>query len=173
MCYKKFSALMIIASFFASSCFSEEIYQIQPKEAKLIREKLKDQIIGGCKSEREFVGLKNIYFLQNREIIQERKNGYSLLSIEGETFRIEKYTPRDVHIETLVFDISMEILSRTKGDKDIDIELDFVLLGKDNRIGIFWKETFLHQSYRQGIFKLDNEKLLWFCEGRGGIDSSH
>ena len=65
-----------------------------------------------------------------------------------------------------IFDI--DALADPNADLDIIIRLALY----DGNAAIYWKETYQHRSYRQGIILLGDRPQV-FCEGRGGADSSH
>jgi hypothetical protein len=52
-----------------------------------------------------------------------------------------------------------------------DIDLSFVLI--NNELSIYWKETYLHRAYRQGIVAIRRDTVVAVCDGFGGFDSTH
>jgi hypothetical protein len=54
---------------------------------------------------------------------------------------------------------------------DLDVQLKLALYG--GRPVIYWKETYLHRMYRQGLFGLGDWKVAPLCEGTGGLYRSH
>lgn len=59
---------------------------------------------------------------------------------------------------------------------DIDIRLEFAFL--NDQLFVYWAETYLHRTYRQGLFRIDAaadwpDRLTPYCEGEGGEWISH
>jgi hypothetical protein len=141
--------------------------QIPSSVAGSIKDRLRDEFrYGYCAAEAKKIDIKNLMFLKNTEIRLSLNPGYALIGIEGESLRIEKHNNSGSLVDTKIIDVDKSVLAHAKQTGDIDIEMSFVLL--DGSIAVFWKETFMHQSYRQGIFKLENDNLQWVCEGTAG-----
>jgi hypothetical protein len=64
-----------------------------------------------------------------------------------------------------------EIRRMINRDAPPDIDLSFALL--DGSLYVYWRETYKHRSFDQGLYKFEAGKLSYFCMGSGGVDSSH
>lgn len=53
---------------------------------------------------------------------------------------------------------------------DIDVQGQFVII--DGAPGLFWRETFQHRMYRQGLFLIQDEMLSSYCVGLGGVGTT-
>jgi hypothetical protein len=128
------------------------------------------QSIGFCRSKEGPVDLENLLYLKNREI-KEKSNGIiSIIKIAREAIHIEKYDNKKALDQRIVLDVDADVAARLKED-DVDINIDFVLV--DNDLAVFWKETYEHQPYRLGIYKIVDDDISFFCDGRGGVYKSH
>lgn len=122
--------------------------------------------VGNCVTgEGRLVGLRNLMFLENRSLDISSGDGSIRIILEGERVEIETLGPKPVR----------GIYSTNIGDEvdpndDLDIELKLALLSE--RLLIYWKETYQNRIYRQGLFRVVNEKVESFCEGKGGLNSS-
>lgn len=56
-------------------------------------------------------------------------------------------------------------------EQDLDILLKFAVM--KGKLLIYWKETYRHRSYRQGLIEIKEDELEAICEGTGGLDRSH
>jgi len=126
---------------------------------------------GSCKAEKVDLDLEGIYFLKNTMVKQSAKDGYRILEVDNDGVDIKYYANNDVLKRTIPLDVAMKILSFNKDKGDIDIEVNFILL--DGQVAIYWKETYLHRLYKQGVFKVENDELVFFCQGKGGTYTSH
>lgn len=126
---------------------------------------------GSCKSETVNLSLNNVYFLKDKSLIEPIVDGYKILEINGDNFDVAYYS-KDGKFKQLKFDnIALDVAANNKNNSDVDIEASFVLL--DGQVAVYWKETFINRPYKHGIFKVDNDKLVFYCEGKGGIYKSH
>jgi hypothetical protein len=60
----------------------------------------------------------------------------------------------------------LEIDEHFRISSDIDITMNFVVL--DDEIVVRWRETYLHRSYRQGLFRVAGAGIEEICAGTGG-----
>ncbi len=49
-----------------------------------------------------------------------------------------------------------------------DVELKLGLY--EQQIVLYWRETYRHRIYRQGLFRFEGQALVPMCEGEGGED---
>lgn len=101
--------------------------------------------------------------------------GRMRLRIEGQRFALQLLDPA-ADGRQLVGDIG-DIVGQ-HGER-ADIFLKFGSL--DSRPVLYWRETYQHRIFRQGLFAIDassangnwNHVLTPLCEGKGGIETSH
>lgn len=95
-------------------------------------------------------------FLENRSVSNINNTGLNV-SIHGERVRIFSDTDqgRNTRIDWLV-----------DQSADLDIDLKFAIYRDE--VVLFWRETYRHRIFRQGMFRLEGESLVSICTGRGG-----
>lgn len=126
---------------------------------------------GTCKNENGDVYLNEALFVNN-EIVKIRLDaGYALLKIVRDFIDIEIYNNESNLLESYRRDVKESISKKSKKLSGIDIKLSFVWV--DNSFGVYWKESYLNKPYLQGVFKLRDFQLDWFCQGSGGFKTSH
>ncbi|MCE3252336.1 MAG: hypothetical protein K0Q67_1346 [Cellvibrio sp.] len=111
--------------------------------------------------------MEDVIFIKNESIKYRHENKFIFLKINDENIKISetidsKIDPdseKIVQIDSLI------------GDNDPDINLTLILL--DGEYGVYWRETFQHKKYRQGIYKYEGNSLVSVCAGEAGIESSH
>jgi len=121
---------------------------------------------GYCVSAVGPVPMDTVLFLRNEEV--DIGSGLEA-RIRGETVYINETGHRD----TFSY---FSIATAVSPTADIDIQLQFALL--DGELFVHWRETYLHRIYRQGLFRVEPQddwpdRLVPFCEGRGGEEISH
>lgn len=113
------------------------------------------------------VDLRNVLFLENRSVNLERAPAGTRVELRGQTVLIRVGERND---EETVFVI--DVAERISEEPDLpDIYLKLAMY--DDRLAIYWRETFLHRIYRQGLMSIQNNDLVSLCEGRGGVEVSH
>lgn len=118
-------------------------------------------IEGSCGSGADSVDLQRVVFSSNTKITSGYGESFREVSIRGERLIITRMLGGE--ISSRVIDIGDIV-----GDGNpIDISLEFTV---GDRLGIYWRETFQHQSYRQGLFFIDGDGVIYRCEGAAGID---
>ena len=118
---------------------------------------------GSCHGDKEKFDLSNIIFIENQAITLESAVSKFEFSIDGESIKVSQHGQDYVK----VVDIGYEVEPK----KDIDIELKFAFL--DHNFVLYWKETYQHRIYRQGLFQLTGGNIQFLCKGEGGILKSH
>jgi hypothetical protein len=117
---------------------------------------------GSCRTENgEFVDLGQAMFLENRAIDLEEDSERRRLRIEGYTFYVDfpwRESPVTYyhHIHYLI-----------DPGAPPDIELKFVYV--EGVLALYWRETYQHRQYRQGLFHIEGADLSPWCEGTGGM----
>jgi hypothetical protein len=84
------------------------------------------------------------------------------VTLDGETVRIENLRLGRAH-GFYYTNIGGEV----EPDHDLDVDLRFARLARQTLI--YWKETYQHKIYRQGLFRIVGEHVESLCQGRGGI----
>jgi hypothetical protein len=100
--------------------------------------------------------------LENEAVEIDGPRGPLIIGISGEQVQIRSARPRQdvpVHAENIADAVDPE--------KDLDVELKLAYL--DGRLVVFWKETYRHRIYRQGLFHIVGERVKALCTGRGGV----
>lgn len=120
--------------------------------------------LGSCSTQNGFVDLRRVAFLENRSIDTESPTGTIRISVSEESVDIQSIGEGSNH-RTFVHDLGDQL---GRG-LDIDIELKLGIL--EGNLVVYWRETFQHKSYRQGLFTVAPPNLMPLCEGRGGFDS--
>ena len=107
------------------------------------------------------VDLDRAMFLENRTIDIGNGAQRRRLRVDAETFYIEDLWTRTP--STQYIDVEEEI-----GDGvPRDIELKFVNIGGE--LALYWRETYQHQQYHQGVFRIGADSLAPWCRGIGGF----
>jgi hypothetical protein len=119
--------------------------------------------IGSCTGDEGALDLRRLSMLGTRSLTIPASN--SILRIRDETVIISEGS-RVSSGRIRVYDIG-QIISE---DQDLDISLSLGFYNDEPVV--YWKENFLHRSYRQGIISVEEEPRV-LCEGRGGVDRSH
>lgn len=124
------------------------------------------QLLGSCLRAGKPEELSRALFLENRAIDLTDRNKVSRVSLVGQSVRIEDLsaTDGDVYVTRMASVVS-------QAEDDVDLFLKFVLL--KGRPFVYWRETYQHRMYRQGLFEIIDHKVVPFCEGHGGTTSSH
>jgi hypothetical protein len=129
---------------------------------------------GSCiGSDKQPFDIRRVMLLQNRELVLDSGAGPIRLVVQQQHFRAYLENSRDG--EHWVTNIG----ERVSEDKRADVFLTLGFL--DGRPVLYWRETFQHRSFRQGVMRISPEVVAkahadWreiltpICEGRGGVD---
>jgi hypothetical protein len=115
--------------------------------------------LGSCRSNSEYINLGRVMFLKNEVIDLKDTNGLVRVALDRQKVRMQRVKLGVVQ-ETVIVNVG-NIIS---GDPDIILTLGML----DDQPVLYWKETFLHRSYRQGVFKILGQSLVPLCQGMGG-----
>lgn len=121
---------------------------------------------GSCRYVNGMVDLSEVLYLQNTSLNHFGDNASKKLSLNGGEVIVQ--TGEDGR--KLVFSIT-EFIEENYKLINPDIDLSFVIV--KNELSIYWKETFLHRTYRQGIVRIQKNSIVAMCDGVGGVESSH
>lgn len=133
---------------------------------ELIRTRLDP--LGSCATpDGQQIAIRDMLFIENRDIPWAGADGETRARIQRQTLYIDHDHDSSLGVGTSRQIISEEI----DPDAHLDLDLKFVLI--DGTIGLYWRETFQHRMYRQGVFRFTAQQLTKVCEGEGGISFSH
>lgn len=95
---------------------------------------------------------------------------------EGSRFWRIRVNWESVTVETLTGGATGEVEMRDIGldldeQRDIDIEVRLAVL--EGTLVAYWRETYQHRRYRQGLYRFEGGKFEPWCEGVGGIEAIH
>lgn len=122
-------------------------------------------ILGSCISEHGPVDMRRVLFLENRAMEYESSRGRILITLQEQSVKIMRLGDSDT---IYIRDIG-SVVPHSGGDADIFVKLALL----DNRLLIYWRETFQHRIYRQGLLRIRDVELSALCEGFGGTEASH
>lgn len=129
---------------------------------------------GSCRApDGPLIDLRRVSLLQNRQLELDSGTGRIRIVIEGQRFRLHRLASPDG--ETVAGDIG-GVVNRSNDEDTADVFVTIGLL--DARPVLYWRETYQHRSFRQGLLNVDpvamnadwNRVLTPLCEGRGGAD---
>jgi len=124
--------------------------------------------LGSCIDQnRRPLQLRKIMFLETRDFIQEMPQSTMRVTLNRQTITI-KITPRKGEESWRPIDVGGLV---SRGDVDADVDLKLGLY--ENNLVLYWRETYKHRMYRQGLFRIKGQELIVMCEGYGGEDISH
>jgi hypothetical protein len=109
--------------------------------------------------------LRGLRFLKSHSANTETAAGKLRITLQGEHVRIDNLRYGRAH----GFYYS-NLGDQVEPNDDLDIELR--LARQKGRLVIYWKETYRHKIYRQGLFRVVDERVELICQGRGGLNSS-
>lgn len=116
--------------------------------------------LGSCLGDKGIFELRRIMFLTNRTIDIDSAGKFRV-TLDRQKVKIQRLSGAsggEVHIVNVGNIIS--------GEPDIVLTLGIL----DNRPVLYWRETFLHRRYRQGVFSIVGQSLVLLCQGSGGVD---
>ena len=120
------------------------------------------------------VDLRSVMLLQSRDLVLDSEAGRVRIVLEGQQFRLHLL---DSPTGDLVASNIGDRVSQSDDRTDLFLTLGLL----DDRPVLYWRETFQHRSFRQGLLSIDpgatnadwSRVLTPLCEGRGGVDISH
>ncbi len=118
--------------------------------------------LGYCGSDANSVDLTRIIIHERRWLDVFSAHGRTRVRVQGESVAF-------VRLEGDQRTTSFNLGDILDGESGIDIELRIASV--ENQLAVYWRETFQHRIYRQGLLRIAEEGLLPWCEGRGGISS--
>src|SRR5688572_1852979 len=126
-----------------------------------------DPTDGNCKSTSGEFALNSVLFLTNKSVRLNSSSGDFEITVGDLSVTVNRVDKSVDSRTTKVYEIRRLV---ARGSIP-DLDLSLVIVNGD--LGLYWRETYRHRSYRQGLFKIVGSQLVSLCEGTGGIDSSH
>lgn len=123
--------------------------------------------LGSCVGEAGPLDLRRVMLLQNRILDLGAAGSATRVTLEGQIVRIRALDPGSGEGES-VGNVGNMI---GRGDEDADVELTLGMF--EGRPVIYWRETFQHHIYRQGLLRINGFALERVCEGAAGVEFSH
>lgn len=121
--------------------------------------------IGNCIDARQrSVDLHELYFLSSPTAVIESRNGSFQVTLAGEhveVSRVGQISGGGVYKTNIGYEVEPR--------DDLDVELKLAYL-TGNPV-IYWKETYRHRIYRQGLFRVVDMGVEAICQGKGGVTS--
>lgn len=143
---------------------AQSVVATRPVQGAVAEPDLRLSPIGSCTSADGPVDLSRLWYLENRSV--EVANHRVGLGPQSVGITILDATP----VRTHHYDIP-RMVSEGGPAGDPDVELKLVVL--DGQLAVYWRETYRHRMYRQGLFRVNGARLVRWCEGMGGIYTSH
>lgn len=129
-------------------------------EIKSIRG-MENPSLGFCKTKKgRFIDLSKLLFIRNKVI----PNGIFNKKYSSISIREEKLVYLNSDNTEEIVDLNFYVGS----EDDFDISSTFAL--SEGQLYLYWRQTFIHRSYYQGLLKIDKAKVSQYCYGSGGVD---
>jgi hypothetical protein len=123
--------------------------------------------LGNCNGSPDLVDMRRVMFLENKRLDYVLPSGLHRFEVDGENLRIIDISESGTGY-AYSYRVDLE-LERELGPMDLIVKLALF----QGRLMVFWKESYLHRSYRQGLLTVEapDLRLVPFCIGSGGSDS--
>ena len=140
---------------------------LQGQSTVLTREQIEAfDPIGTCEGGGRSFDLRRVMFLENQSIDVDGPSGPLRVTISREHLLVEDASPGARESQTRI-DIDSEV------DINDDLDLELKLAYFDQRLVLYWKETYRHRFYRQGLFAINGREVRSLCSGQGGSHMVH
>jgi len=118
--------------------------------------------IGTCEAGGRSYDLHRLLLLENQEAEIDGPLGPLRVSVAEEYVEIRTSGPPPRRV---IYATNIADAADPNGDLDVELKLGYF----EGGLVIFWKETFHHRIYRQGMFRISSENVTPLCAGRGGV----
>lgn len=118
--------------------------------------------IGTCAAGGRVYNLHRLMILENHSVEVDGPHGPLRVNIAGQHVQIRKV---DSKTNSIVYSENIADAADPKGDYDVELKLGYF----DGMLVVYWKETYRHRIYHQGLFRLTGESFSQLCAGRGGV----
>lgn len=115
---------------------------------------------GTCQANELSVPMERVYLLEKRQEVSPNGTRYVL---SGERVKIQPLDADAAYFYKVDLMISPS--------EDLDLSLDLAIYSGE--FFIYWRQTYQDRIYRQGLLRWDNSILKPYCEGLGGVKTSH
>jgi hypothetical protein len=123
--------------------------------------------VGDCVGAQDrAVDLRKVMFLENRSLDLERGDETVRVTLRGERVELVKLGARS---DGGIYSTNIGDEVEPADDLDVELKLAYV----SGEAALYWKETYQHRIYRQGVFRFVGDRVQKLCEGRGGVNSSN
>jgi len=139
-----------------------------PEAVTVVREEEISSLdrIGSCVGNGRPYNLRRLMPLVDRDIEIDSRHGPLRVTLQGE--RLIIYSVGEEPGRAVFWsNIGNQVAPRD----DLDVELKLAYF--EGMLVLYWKETFQHRLYRQGMFRIEGGEVTFLCGGRGGIRTSH
>ena len=119
------------------------------------------ELSGSCIGERGPINLSRALVLENRSLEWTGSSGPIRITLQRQSVIIALIGSPDG--DTYPRNIGSLV---AQGQDNADIFLKLVLL--ENEPIVYWRETFQHRIYRQGMFRVVGHSLTRLCDGEAG-----
>ena len=126
-------------------------------------------VAGDCVGEGGTYALAELLLLENRHVRWGRQGSQVEFDVSREEVSIHRTEPDGGTSRA-----GIQVDHFLSPDADIDILLKPALYRGD--LFIYWRETYQHRRYRQGLVRVSRSGLTRICEGEGGeerVSASH
>jgi hypothetical protein len=124
-------------------------------------------IVGDCvAAQGKSADLHTLMFLENRSIDIVGSKGSVRVTLNGERVQIRRIGPS---ADGAIY--SLNIGDEVAPNDDLDVELKLGYMS--GQLVLYWKETYQHRIYRQGLFGFFDDRVRSICSGRGGVNTSN
>lgn len=149
-------SVLMVSSSFSRTCFSADVKPLVLKKR------------GVCSTGNLVVDLDKYIFLAENEVRQIGDKNGIYLKVDGENIYIVQ--KEKVEKSSIVFNAD-SVIDGDDGPR-LDIDLSLVLNSDLSEVMVYWRETYKHRRFRQGLIRVAGMKAIPFCEGEGGVNSS-
>lgn len=118
--------------------------------------------IGTCAGPGRSFNLRWLMPLADRSAEMDSPRGPRRISLQGEhlfIYAVDRHGP-----ERAIFGINIGDEADPLHDLDVELRLAYF----EGNLVVYWKETFQHRIYRQGMFGIESDRVTFLCAGVGG-----
>jgi hypothetical protein len=123
--------------------------------------------IGSCLRQGSSVDLRRLWLLEQPTVVVDTPAGPLTVTAEGDKLRIAEAAD-EAGRRVYVWEIGY-MFADERGNADVRLRLGVL----DSVLVLYWRETYQHRMYRQGLFRIAGREIVPLCEGEGGITWSH
>lgn len=125
----------------------------------------RDQV-GRCEGQGRSFDLRRLMMLENRTVDIDGPNGTLRVRLDEEHLFIDAVSGAATQT---VFGVNIGDEIDPHEDLDVELKLGYF----EGGLVVYWKETFQHRIYRQGLFSIEGERISILCVGNAGVTTTH